>query len=133
MGEGIRAGEMHEGVVQVIPTTDRQAVGEMLILDDLIDLIIPRGGKALIRRVVEESRIPVIKHYDGICHVYVDSSANLEMAESIAVNAKVQRPGVCNALETLLIDKAVADELIPGLFRKLRDAGVEIRGCEKNA
>ena len=131
MGEGIRAGGMHDAVVQVIPTIDRQAVGEMLILDGLIDLIIPRGGKTLIRRVVEESRIPVIKHYDGVCHLYVEPTADLKMAESIALNAKVQRPGVCNALETLLIDKAVAAELIPGLFPKLRDAGVEIRGCEK--
>jgi glutamate-5-semialdehyde dehydrogenase len=114
-------------VVQTLETTDRAAVGEMLKLNGLIDVVIPRGGKSLIERVVNESRIPVIKHYDGICHVYVDSEADLAMAEEIAFNAKVQRPGVCNAMETLLVHEKVAGEFLPKLFERYAEAGVEIR------
>ncbi|MHC4201208.1 MAG: glutamate-5-semialdehyde dehydrogenase [Planctomycetota bacterium] len=118
--------------IQVVPSTDRALVGELLKLDDLVDVVIPRGGKGLIRRVVEESTIPVIKHYEGICHVYVDSYADangLDMAESIVVNAKTQRPGVCNAMETLLVHDAVAPEFVPRVVKALRDKGVEILGC----
>ncbi len=119
------------GAIALIETTDRAAVTEMLHAQGLVDLIIPRGGKGLIRAVVENSLIPVIKHYEGVCHVYVDEEADLDMAEKIAFNAKIQRPGVCNALETLLIHSEVADILIPGLFGQLTQAGVELRGCER--
>ena len=117
--------------VQVVETTDRRAVTEMLKCEGLIDLIIPRGGKGLIRMVVEESLIPVIKHYEGICHVYVHEDADLDMAETIAFNAKVQRPGVCNAMETLLVHEKVAGDFLPRIGEKLREAGVEIRGCTR--
>jgi len=100
----------------------------MLKLDRYIDVIVPRGGKGLIRTVLEHSRIPVIKHLDGICHVYVDAAADLEMARTIALNAKVQRPGVCNAMETLLVHAAVAREFLPPALAALRDCGVELRG-----
>jgi glutamate-5-semialdehyde dehydrogenase len=118
-------------VVQVVETTDRDAVLELLKLEELIDLIIPRGGEGLIRFVSEHSRIPVIKHYKGVCHVFVDASAELDMAERIVMNAKVQRPGVCNALETLLVHEDVAEEFLPRMAAALLDAGVEIRGCEQ--
>jgi len=131
MTEGIKSAGLPGAAVQVVATTDRRAVGELLVLDELIDLIIPRGGEALIRRVVETSTIPVIKHYAGVCHVYVDSRADLAMAEDIAFNAKVQRPGVCNAMETLLVDSAVAGEFLPGMLERLMEAGVELVGCEK--
>ena len=117
---------------QLLRTTDRAAVGIMLKLDEYIDLIIPRGGKGLIKRVVENSTIPVIMHYDGICHTYVDEFADLDMAESICFNAKVQRPGVCNAMETLLVHSHVAKEFLPRISEKLTAAGVELRGCRKS-
>jgi glutamate-5-semialdehyde dehydrogenase len=115
--------------VQVVPTTDREAVLEMLKLEDSIDLIIPRGGEGLIRFVVENSKVPVIKHYKGVCHVYVDEFADLRMAETIAFNAKVQRPGVCNSMETLLVHKKVADEFLHQVEGRFTSAGVELRGC----
>ncbi len=115
--------------IQVVSTTDRKAVLAMLQLEDYIDVIIPRGGESLIRFVVENSRIPVIKHYHGVCHVFVDEFADLEMASNIAFNAKVSRPGVCNALETLLVHRAAAAEFLPAFFERLSDAGVEVRGC----
>jgi glutamate-5-semialdehyde dehydrogenase len=118
--------------IQVVSLPDRALVGELLKLDDLVDLVVPRGGKGLIRRVVEESTIPVIKHYEGVCHVYVDSAADLDMAHAIAMNAKVQRPGVCNAMETLLVHKDVAHEFLPRASKSLIEAGVEIRGCEES-
>ena len=117
--------------IQVIPVPDRVAVYEMLKLEDFIDIIIPRGGEELIRSVVENSRIPVIKHYKGVCHIFVDKSADYIMAEDIIVNAKVQRPGVCNALETLLVHKEIASNILPPLIRRLQDEGVEVRGCPK--
>lgn len=120
-------------VVQALETTEREAVGALLKLDQLIDVVIPRGGRSLIERVVEESRIPVIKHYDGICHVYVDQDADLEMAEEIALNAKVQRPGVCNAMETLLVHEAVADSFLPKALKRLAAAGVELRVDDRTA
>ncbi|HHL40594.1 MAG TPA: glutamate-5-semialdehyde dehydrogenase [Deltaproteobacteria bacterium] len=118
------------GAIQVVSTTDREAVLEMLRLEEYIDVIIPRGGEGLIRFVVENSKIPVIKHYKGVCHVYVDESADLDMASEIAFNAKVQRPGVCNAMETLLVHEAAAPGLLPSLAARYSDAGVELRGCE---
>ncbi|HDQ46310.1 MAG TPA: glutamate-5-semialdehyde dehydrogenase [bacterium] len=120
-----------EDLIAALDSTDRKAVDEMLVQDDLIHLIIPRGGESLIRSVAEKSRIPVLKHYKGICHVYVDGTADPGMALRIAVNAKVQRPAVCNAMETLLVDEAVAPVFLPDLIRKLQEAGVEIRGCER--
>ncbi len=117
--------------VQVIPTTDREAVLEMLRLEEFIDLIIPRGGEGLIRFVVENSKIPVIKHYKGVCHVFVDASADARMAIDIAFNAKVQRPGVCNSMETLLVHKDIAASFLPAVHEKYMEAGVELRGCER--
>ncbi|RJP59592.1 MAG: glutamate-5-semialdehyde dehydrogenase [Deltaproteobacteria bacterium] len=117
--------------IQVIPITDRAAVNEMLKLEDYIDVIIPRGGEELIRFVVQNSRIPVIKHYKGVCHIFVDESADFSMAEDIVINAKVQRPGVCNALETLLVHKDIASDFLPSMIQKLQDRGVEIRGCPR--
>ena len=120
-----------ENAIQVIPVTDREAVYEMLQLDELIDLIIPRGGEALIRAVVSQSRIPVIKHYKGVCHVFIDESADPDMAVAISMNAKVQRPGVCNAMETLLVHRNIAAKFLPKAAEKLIEAGVVIRGCRK--
>lgn len=117
--------------VQLIRTTDRAAVGVMLKLDRYIDLIIPRGGKPLIELVVENSTIPVIMHYEGICHTYVDEFADLPMAESICMNAKAQRPGVCNAMETMLVHTAVSEDFLPKIAAKMKAAGVELRGCER--
>jgi glutamate-5-semialdehyde dehydrogenase len=127
----LRKCSLPENAIQVIPVTDREAVYEMLQLDELIDLIIPRGGEALIRAVVSQSRIPVIKHYKGVCHVFVDESADLDMAVAISMNAKVQRPGVCNAMETLLVHRNVAAKFLPMLAKKLSEAEVAIRGCGK--
>ncbi len=118
-------------VLQVVATSDRSAVNELLKLEDYVDLIIPRGGEGLIRFVSENSRIPVIKHYKGVCHTYVDKSADLKMAEEICMNAKVQRPGVCNAMETLLVHQDVAAEFLPRVAAALEGAGVELRLCGK--
>jgi glutamate-5-semialdehyde dehydrogenase len=115
--------------IQVVPTTSRQAVEEMLQLEDCIDVIIPRGGEELIRFVVSKSKIPVIKHYKGVCHVFVDASADLDMAQNISYNAKVQRPGVCNAVETLLVHRQIAPVFLPPVAEKFKAAGVELRGC----
>ncbi|MBA3014440.1 MAG: glutamate-5-semialdehyde dehydrogenase [Proteobacteria bacterium] len=115
--------------VQVIPTTDREAITTMLTLEEHIDLIIPRGGEGLIRFVSENSRIPVLKHYKGVCHIFIDSSAEVQMAGDIVMNAKVQRPGVCNSLETLLVHRDVAASFLPVIGKRLVDAGVELRGC----
>jgi len=117
--------------IQVIPTTDREAVEILIGLDDTIDTIIPRGGEGLIRFVTEHSRVPVLKHYKGVCHVYVDANADLQMAREICFNAKVQRPGVCNAMETLLIHKAIARDFLPDMVKRFRNANVEIRGCPR--
>jgi glutamate-5-semialdehyde dehydrogenase len=117
--------------VQLVSTTDREAVGLLLKRDDAIDLVVPRGGYGLIRRVAEESQIPVVKHYSGVCHVYVDSAADLELAAEITVNAKVQRPGVCNAAETLLVHADVAERFLPTVAEKLAAEGVELRGCPR--
>ncbi len=119
-------------IVNLIPMTDREAILHLLKLEDFIDLVIPRGGEALIRFVAENSRIPVIKHYKGVCHLYVDKSADLDMAIKLTLNSKVQRPGVCNALETLLVHRNVADRFLPPAAEKLTAEGVELRGCEKS-
>jgi glutamate-5-semialdehyde dehydrogenase len=132
MGAALESAGLPRGSIQVLPTTERAAVGALLKMDDLVDLIIPRGGEELIRRVVAESTIPVIKHYNGICHVYVDRAANLEMASDIVMNAKVQRPGVCNAMETLLVDSKVAECFLPLVLPRLRQAGVKLVGCERS-
>ena len=118
-------------VIGFIPVTDRAAINEMLALEQYIDLVIPRGGEGLIRTVVENSRIPVLKHYKGVCHIFVDRDADFAKAFTICLNAKVQRPGVCNAMETLLVDEAVAGDFLPEMIRIFKDHGVEIRGCEK--
>jgi glutamate-5-semialdehyde dehydrogenase len=113
--------------ITVVPTTDRAAIDELLKLDQFIDLCIPRGGESLIRAVAEKSRIPVIKHYKGVCHVFVDRDADLDMAEKIVINAKCQRPGVCNAIETLLIDTPLAGTFLPRIEKALTDRKVEVR------
>ena len=117
--------------VQLIRSTDRRATEAMLRRDDTIDVIVPRGGPGLVRAIAEHSRVPVIRHYEGICHTYVDADADLAMAAEIAFNAKVQRPGVCNAMETLLVHESVAREFLGVIAPRLREAGVELRGCER--
>ncbi len=119
--------------IGVISVTDRQAVNVLLQQEETIDLVIPRGGEGLIRFVAENSRIPVLKHYKGVCHIFVDADADLETATSIVLNAKTQRPGVCNALETLLVHADVAEAFLPLVIGRLRDAGVEVRGCDTTA
>lgn len=129
-GEMVKLG-LPTAALSLIPFTEREGVLEMLKQEELIDLIIPRGGESLIRFVVENSRIPVIKHYKGVCHIFVDDSADFEMAERIIVNAKTQRPGVCNALETLLIHRNVAEQFIPRIAKTLGELKVELRGDEE--
>ncbi len=129
--EGLEAAKLPSDAVQVLQTTERSAMHELLQQEDLVDLVIPRGGEGLIRYVSENSRIPVIKHYKGVCHVYVHKEANLEMACQIAVNAKASRPGVCNAAETILIDEDIAAEFVPLVCDALAEAGVSIRGDER--
>lgn len=120
-----------EASVQMVPTTEREAVQILLQQSEWVDVIIPRGGESLIRVITEMSRIPVIQHYAGVCHTYVDEFADLQMAEEICFNAKVQRPGVCNAMENLLVHAAVAETFLPPMIQRFRAAGVEIRGCER--
>lgn len=117
-------------VVQVIKDTDRTLVGQLITMDEFVDVIIPRGGKSLIQRLIDEATIPVIKHLDGVCHVYIDGDADLEKAYRIAINAKTQRYAVCNAIETLLVSDAIAEELLPRLAAGYQEHGVELRGCE---
>ena len=127
----LRESPLPDKAIQVIPFTDREAVSTLLQLDECIDLIIPRGGEELIRAVVAQSKIPVIKHYKGVCHIFVDATADLDMAVNIAANAKVQRPGVCNALETLLVHADIASAFLPKMADNLQKAGVLLKGCEK--
>lgn len=127
IAEGLGSAGLPPAAVQLLPSTERSAIAELVKLDELVDVVIPRGGEGLIRFVVEHARVPVIKHYKGVCHVYVHAAANLERALAIIDNAKTQRPGVCNALETLLIDKAVAGTLVPRLIARL-GGRVELRG-----
>ncbi|MFZ1341941.1 glutamate-5-semialdehyde dehydrogenase [Thiothrix eikelboomii] len=129
--DGLTAANLPANCVQVIETTDRAAVGELLRAKDYVDVIIPRGGKSLIERVSQESLIPVIKHLDGICHVYIDDDADLAKAVTVALNAKTHRYGVCNAMETLLVAETVAAQILPVLAAKFSEKGVELRGCPK--
>jgi glutamate-5-semialdehyde dehydrogenase len=126
---GLEAAGLPRTAVQVIETTDRAAVGELITMPAYVDVIIPRGGKGLIERISAEARVPVIKHLDGVCHVYIDDQADIEKAINVAYNAKTQRYGTCNTMETLLVAKAVADKVLPQLAEKYQEAGVELRGC----
>lgn len=128
---GLKEAGLPEAAVQVIETTDRAAVGELITMPEFVDVIVPRGGRGLIERIANEARVPVIKHLDGVCHVYVDASANLGKAFDIALNSKTHRYGVCNAMETLLVHDSVAEELLSELVPAYVDKGVELRGCEK--
>jgi len=128
---GLKLADLPETAVQLVPTRDRAAVGEMLRMTDSIDIIVPRGGKSLIERVIRESQIPVLRHLEGVCHVYVDRAADLAKAQKIAVNAKMRRPGICGAMETLLVDTAIAEAFLPAALQELAKAGCEIRGDEK--
>jgi glutamate-5-semialdehyde dehydrogenase len=118
--------------IQVIETTDRRAVNYLLKADEYVDLVIPRGGEGLIRTVVENSTIPVIKHYKGVCHTYVDEFVDLDMARDVCLNAKIQRPGTCNAMETMLVHENIAKTFLPDAYKVMSEAGVELRGCEKS-
>lgn len=129
IGQILNESGLPEKAVQVIPVRDRKAVNILLNQEEYIDLIIPRGGEGLIRFVVEHSRIPVLKHYKGVCHVYVDEGADMSMAEEICLNAKVQRPGVCNAMETMLVHRSIAPRFLPKMAECYESSGVEIRGC----
>jgi glutamate-5-semialdehyde dehydrogenase len=131
LGQALNQSGLPSAAILVIPTTERTATNLLLSLEEDVDLIIPRGGEGLIRFVAEHSRIPVLKHYKGVCHIYVDDSADLDMAKSVCFNAKVQRPGVCNAMETMLVHERVAPHFLPDMGKTLQEAGVEIRGCPK--
>ncbi len=128
---GLAAAGLPETAVQVIETTDRAAVGELITMPQYVDVIVPRGGKGLIERISREAKVPVIKHLDGICHVYIDDGADLEKAFRVAFNAKCQRYGTCNTMETLLVAQSVAEKILPRLAIAYREEGVELRGCER--
>ncbi|MEJ2586731.1 MAG: glutamate-5-semialdehyde dehydrogenase [Deltaproteobacteria bacterium] len=127
--ESLEAAHIPTKAVQVVPSTDREAVRILIGLDDDLDMIIPRGGEGLIRFVADHSKVPVLKHYKGVCHIYVDRSADLDMAQTVCFNAKVQRPGVCNAMETLLVHASAASAFLPSMADQFKAAGVELRGC----
>ena len=129
--QGLAAVGLPEAVVQVINTTDRAAVGELITMTETVDVIVPRGGKSLIERISADARVPVIKHLDGNCHVYIDERADRQKAVAIALNAKTHRYGVCNAMESLLVAESIADKVLPELAALYADKGVELRGCEK--
>ncbi len=129
--QGLTEAGLPAGAVQVVETTDRAAVGELITASEYVDVIIPRGGKSLIERISKEATVPVIKHLDGICHVYIDSQADFQKASDIAFNAKTHRYGVCNALETLLVHESVAAQCLPDLAKRYAEKGVELRGCEQ--
>ncbi len=128
---GLVAAGLPETAVQVVDTTDRAAVGELIAMPEFVDVIVPRGGKGLIERISKDARVPVIKHLDGICHVFIDDSADLDKAFRVAMNAKTQRYGTCNTMETLLVANAVAPKILPRLAEALIETGVELRGCER--
>ena len=128
--EGLEQAGLPRDAVQVIETTDRAAVGELITMSDYVDVIVPRGGKGLIERISAEARVPVIKHLHGVCHVYIDDEADLDKALQVAFNAKTHRYGVCNAMETLLVAEGIASEVLPELAGMYREKGVELRGCE---
>ncbi|HBX56410.1 glutamate-5-semialdehyde dehydrogenase [Pseudomonas sp. UBA2684] len=129
---GLAEAGLPAAAVQVVDTTDRAAVGALISMPEFVDVIVPRGGKGLIERISREARVPVIKHLDGICHVYVDAHADLAKAQDIAFNAKTYRYGICGAMETLLVDQAVAADFLPGMAERLRAKGVELRGCARS-
>lgn len=131
IAHGLQAAGLPSAAVQVVETTDRKAVGELITMDRYIDVIVPRGGKSLIERIANNATIPVIKHLDGICHVYIDDSADIDKAVRIAINAKTHRYGVCNAMETLLVAEAISGQVLPILAEQFRQKGVELRGCPK--
>ena len=131
--EGLAKAGLPADVVQVVETTDRAAVGELITMKDYVDVIVPRGGKGLIERITNEARVPVIKHLDGVCHVFIDSKADLQKAVDVAFNAKTQRYGTCNTLETLLVHQDIAEQVMPQLMKMYQDEGVELRVCEKSA
>lgn len=126
--EGLKAAGLPETAIQVIETTDRAAVGELVTMKEFVDVIVPRGGKGLIERISNEARVPVIKHLDGVCHVYIDEGADLAKAVRVADNAKTQRYGTCNTMETLLVHESIAGEVLPPLCKIYLDKGVELRG-----
>ncbi|MFP4270549.1 MAG: glutamate-5-semialdehyde dehydrogenase [Alphaproteobacteria bacterium] len=130
LAEGLEAAGLPADAIQLVPTTDRAAVGAMLAMDDVIDVIVPRGGRSLVERVKTEARMPVFAHLDGVCHVYLHQAADPAMAAAIAVNAKMRRTGICGAAETLLVDRAAAAALLPQVLTALEDAGCALRGCE---
>ncbi len=130
--QGLESVGLHADVIQFIELTDRQAVDALVDMEDCIDVIVPRGGKGLIERITSQSRIPVIKHLDGVCHVYVDDDACQEQAMAIVINAKTHRYGVCNAAETLLVGQQIARTFLPDVARALQDQGVELRGCQRS-
>jgi len=132
IAEGLRAVGLPAGAVQVVDTADRAAVSALLRMEAYIDVVVPRGGKGLIERVMAEAQVPVLKHLHGVCHVYIDAAADRAMAHAIAFNAKTQRYGTCNTMETLLVDAAVAASVLPGLGEAYREAGVELRGCKRS-
>lgn len=127
--QGLKAAGLPAASIQVVETTDREAVGQLITMPQYVDVIVPRGGKSLIERISEDARVPVIKHLDGICHVYIDAEAEIQMAQDIAFNAKSHRYGVCNAMETLLVHEAIAEQVLPDLALRFRTEGVELRGC----
>ena len=127
--QGLEQAGLAKAAVQVVETTDRAAVGELITMQDYVDVIVPRGGKGLIKRISEDARVPVIKHLHGVCHVYIDDDANLHQAISVAFNSKTQRYGTCNTMETLLVSAAVAEDVLPELGKMYIDEGVELRGC----
>ena len=129
IGQALEAVGLPPEAAQVVPTVDRSAINVLLAQEEWVDLIIPRGGEGLIRFVVEHSRIPVLKHYKGVCHVFVDQAADLQMAQEICYNAKVQRPGVCNAMETLLVHAGAARDFLPAMAQRYQRTGVQLRGC----
>jgi len=130
--QGLEASGLPDDAAQVIETTDRAAVGELLTMPEYVDVIVPRGGKGLIERVSKEARMPVIKHLHGVCHVYIDDDANLHQAVSVAFNSKTQRYGTCNTMECLLVAESIAEAVLNKLAPMYKEAGVEIRGCEKS-
>jgi len=127
--QGLKEAGLSESAVQVVETTDREAVGHLIRMPEYVDVIVPRGGKGLIERISREAEVPVIKHLDGICHSFLDRDADPAKALDVTVNAKTQRYGTCNTLETLLVDRAVAEELLPPIANRLGEIGVELRGC----
>jgi glutamate-5-semialdehyde dehydrogenase len=132
IAEGLRAMALPAGAVQVVDTADRAAVSALVRMEDYVDVVVPRGGKGLIERVTAEARVPVLKHLHGVCHVYIDAAADPAMAHAVAFNAKTQRYGTCNTMETLLVDAAIAETVLPGLGEAYREAGVELRGCKRS-